>query len=209
LAIVPPLPAPLRPPSCARPSRERRRSPPRGHTRRPTSAIAAADRPVSKYETCILPLPGSAGTVVDVVLALVSAEPPPLRQRRALRLQFGMGVERGLVLLHTIRAGTACWDRRRSGTPRTVRKPASCRETSQRAFIACASSAPLPGVAWNVTTSRTAMAFPPVPEAVSTSITTRRPPSPGRISLSSAGHSGSVGQTFPPEARLREIGCTA
>jgi hypothetical protein len=140
LAIVPPLPAPLRPPSCARPSRERRRSPPRGHTRRPTSAIAAADRPVSKYETCILPLPGSAGTVVDVVLALVSAEPPPLRQRRALRLQFGMGVERGLVLLHTIRAGTACWDRRRSGTPRTVRKPASCRETSQRAFIASASS---------------------------------------------------------------------
>jgi hypothetical protein len=39
-------------------------------------------------------------------------------------------------------------------------QPASCRETSQRAFIACASSAPLPGAAWNVTTSRTAMASP-------------------------------------------------
>jgi NAD(P)-dependent dehydrogenase (short-subunit alcohol dehydrogenase family) len=39
----------------------------------------------------------------------------------------------------------------------------ACREISQRAFIACVSSAPLPGVAWNVTTSRTAMAYPPVP----------------------------------------------
>jgi hypothetical protein len=27
----------------------------------------------------------------------------------------------------------------------------ACREISQRAFIACVSSAPLPGVAWNVT----------------------------------------------------------
>src|SRR4029077_7087866 len=42
-------------------------------------------------------------------------------------------------------------------------QPASCRETSQRAFIACASSAPLPDAAWNVTTSRTAMAFFPCP----------------------------------------------
>jgi hypothetical protein len=44
-------------------------------------------------------------------------------------------------------------------------QPASCREISQRAFIACASSVPLPGTAWNVTTSRTAMAFPPVPQS--------------------------------------------
>ena len=35
---------------------------------------------------------------------------------------------------------------------------------------------PLPDAAWNVTTSRTAMAFPPVPEAVSTSIMTHPPP---------------------------------
>src|SRR5260370_12784900 len=40
-------------------------------------------------------------------------------------------------------------------------QPASCRETSQRAFIACTSSSPLPDAAWNVTTRRTAMAFPP------------------------------------------------
>jgi hypothetical protein len=53
-------------------------------------------------------------------------------------------------------------------------------ETSQRAFIACASSAPLPDAAWNVTTSRTAMAFPPVPEAVSTSITIRPVPRQAR-----------------------------
>jgi hypothetical protein len=48
-------------------------------------------------------------------------------------------------------------------------QPASCREISQRAFIACASSAPLPGAARNVTTSRTAMAFPPA-QSASTSI---------------------------------------
>jgi hypothetical protein len=54
------------------------------------------------------------------------------------------------------------------------------RETSQRAFIACASSAPLPGAAWNVTTSRTAMAFPSVPESVSTSIIARSLPHQAR-----------------------------
>ena len=37
------------------------------------------------------------------------------------------------------------------------------RDLAARAFIACASSAPLPGAAWNVTTSRTAMASPPMP----------------------------------------------
>lgn len=40
----------------------------------------------------------SAGTVVGIVLALAGAEPQPLGQRRALRLQFGVGVECRLVL---------------------------------------------------------------------------------------------------------------
>src|SRR5207244_8018312 len=34
-------------------------------------------------------LPHSAGTVVGIVLALAGAQPQPLRQRRALCLQFG------------------------------------------------------------------------------------------------------------------------
>jgi len=42
--------------------------------------------------------PRSAGTVVGIVLALAGAEPQPLRQRRTLRLQFGVCVERRLVL---------------------------------------------------------------------------------------------------------------
>src|SRR5208282_1391684 len=43
-------------------------------------------------------LPRSAGTVVGIVLTLASAEPQPVGQRRALPLQFGVGVECRLVL---------------------------------------------------------------------------------------------------------------
>jgi len=42
-------------------------------------------------------LPGSASTVVGIVLALAGAKPQPLGQRRALPLQFGMGVEAGVA----------------------------------------------------------------------------------------------------------------
>jgi hypothetical protein len=35
---------------------------------------------------------------VGIILALAGAEPQPVRQRRALRLQFGVGVKRRLVL---------------------------------------------------------------------------------------------------------------
>ena len=51
------------------------------------------------------PLPRSAGTIVDIVLALAGAEPQPLRQRRALRLQFGVGVKRGLVRIAGVASG--------------------------------------------------------------------------------------------------------
>src|SRR5258708_15970715 len=54
---------------------------------------------------------------------------------------------------------TSWWGSRRLWNTSNCWQAASGRETSQRAFIACASAAPLPGAAWNVTTSRTAMAF--------------------------------------------------
>src|SRR5271169_6830721 len=73
-------------------------------TRRPASAIAAAGSRVRSSgrfrntRPALWRLARSAGTLVGIVLALAGAEPQPLRQRRALRLQFGVGVKRGLVL---------------------------------------------------------------------------------------------------------------
>src|SRR5262249_55489173 len=94
----------LRHTGCARPCRERRASPPRDRGSLPASAIAAAGstaRSSGRFRNTRPAFPHlrrSAGAAVAIVLALAGAEPQPLGQRRALPLQFGVGVECGLVL---------------------------------------------------------------------------------------------------------------